>query len=142
MLADDAETAQPGGVRPLPAHGLGRVPGVRGVSGDGGAALSVAVRGVLAASTVCTATRVMCEDGVVAGRLQIRRLDRVGGGGSMATTMAGLMLSGEEEESMVEWGIMPLWKNQVWWRKYRERVARNSIKAFDGLEGEGVVGEV
>lgn len=88
--------------------------------------------GVLAASTVCTAKRVMCEDGVVAGRLHIRRLDRVGGGGSMAATMASLMLSGDEEESMVEWGIMPLWKNQVWWRKYRDCVARNSIKAFDG----------
>ena len=55
----------------------------------------------------------------------------------MAAAMASLMLSGEEEESMVDWGIMPLLKNRVWWRKYRDCVDRNSMKVFDDWKEKG-----
>ncbi|KAL9615724.1 MAG: hypothetical protein Q9160_009307 [Pyrenula sp. 1 TL-2023] len=88
---------------------------------------------VLAASTTCTVLKLGSNDGRIGTRLQIRRIDHChqGQSGPMAATFARLRLSEQEEDSMIEWRIMPMRKHRVWWEKYRHFCAQNSMKAFD-----------
>jgi hypothetical protein len=86
---------------------------------------------VLAVSTICVATGVASNDELIGSRIRIRRNDNFGSGTSMASLFARLRLSSDEEDSMVAWGLMPLPRNEIWWRKYRDCMAQNTLVAFN-----------
>lgn len=85
---------------------------------------------VLAVSTICVATGVASSNELIGSRIRIRRSDYSGAGTSMASLFARLRLSSDEEDSMVAWGLMPLQRNEIWWRKYRDCMAQNTLAAF------------
>ena len=86
---------------------------------------------ILAVSTVCVVLRVGSNDELIGQKLVIRRFDHQGPEKSMAACFARLRLSTDEEEAMVAWRLMPQFRNEVWWRKYRDSLAQNNSRAFD-----------
>lgn len=86
---------------------------------------------ILAVSTVCVVLRVGSNDESIGQKLVIRRIDHQGPERSMAACFARLRLSTDEEEAMVAWRLMPQFRNEAWWRKYRASLAQNSSRAFD-----------
>ena len=86
---------------------------------------------ILAVSTVCVVLRVGSDDESIGQKLVIRRIDHKGPDKSMAACFARLGLSTGEEEAMVAWRLMPQFRNEIWWRKYRASLAQNNLRAFD-----------
>lgn len=85
---------------------------------------------ILAVSTVCVVLRVGSNVETIGQELVIRRIDHQGPEKSMAACFARLRLS-TDEEAMVAWRLIPQFRNEAWWRKYRASLAQNSSRAFD-----------
>ncbi|GAB1309867.1 hypothetical protein MFIFM68171_00077 [Madurella fahalii] len=87
---------------------------------------------VLALSTLSAVLSLGIRSDLVGSRLQIRRTDHTGWqAGSMAAMFARLDLSSDEEQSMVDWQLMPLRRNRVWWEKYRDLRMKDTPAVFE-----------
>src|SRR5262245_60404544 len=85
---------------------------------------------VLAVSTTATVIRVGCDNFSIGTRVKIRRFDEADVTLPMAAMFARLQLSQEEEKCLIDWRVMPLPRNKIWWEKYRAYNSADSLAAF------------
>lgn len=86
--------------------------------GQASLVVQMAIVVVTVLATVLTALRVGTEDDGVGKSLQVARLEHPTKNGRRGEAYAMLHLSGEEEDTMIDWSLFPQRRNKKWWNQY------------------------
>ena len=100
--------------------------------GQASCVMQLAIVVVTISATVLTARRVGTENDGVGKTLQVARLELPSKDGTRDEAYAMLDLSGEEEDTMVDWSLFPRRQKKEWWDQYRAyQKDRSDIVSID-----------
>ena len=89
------------------------------------------VVGVTLLSTLITAGRIGCEEALIGENLKACRKNHINRSGRRIETYVRLNLSKEEEDTMVNWNLVPQRRNSSWWQDYYDQKANIQTEKMD-----------